>query len=494
MKKIKTRYFEYFIMGCIFLGAVLLFLAITGTLFSGLHLVDDHEFFSISSIINENGFWNGMIRVVIKDFSIRFRPLYSIVRVIGVCLFGTNAVAWSVCKAIEIALAMIFFYIFAREMNINKIFSILFAFLILVGEQSAIWWRLGPQESVGILLFSICMLATLYLGKKRNALSVILFILVCTLLSLQKESFCIAMPGFILLLMSYDVARYKENSISFKYFLSSFIKVHLVEIITLLLVFAIEIYAIVFIVGTHQIGYAGFSSKWPLKDYIIGVLVNLKHWCMPYLLMAIGMVFIIQIEFKKEIITYKEIFELLFCVYIFCMEQVLHAKSGMWERYLIPWVIAVCYFVVIIGYRLLCSNRRILISACGMLVIFLIYFVTKAIPEAIVFADQGEQLNQCMHFIDDNSNTDSEVVSVTKIKEEDGSFGVIMKGKYGYTNCKSISEYEDDISKLGSADVLFGKSGQVYYRLSEEAGLSLDDYEFFETEYYEVGIKKETLQ
>lgn len=494
MKNNKTRYCEYLLMGSFFLGIVLIFVTISGTLFSGLHLVDDHEFFRISSIVNTKGFWNGLIQMVTGDFIIRFRPLYWILRVIGTYLFGANTIAWSVCKAVEISLAMTFFYIFSREMDVNKVFSILFAFLILTGEQSAILWRLGPQESVGVLLFSICMLATLYLGKKRNVISVILFILACTMLSLQKESFCIAMPGFFLLLMSYEVSKIKERTISLKHFLISFLKGHLVEILTLLLVFAIEIYAIVFKVGTNQIGYAGFSSEWPLKVYIVGVLVNLKHWCMPYLVMIIGMVLVMQIEFKKEKITYKEIFELLFCLYIFCAEQVLYAKSGMMERYLIPWVISICYFVVIIGYRLLHHNGRILICAAGMLTIFTIYFVTETIPAAILFADQGKQLNQCMQFINDHSKSDSEVVAVTKIEEEDFAFGVIMKGKYGYTDCKSISEYEDDISKLGLADVLFGRKGQVYYRLEEEAGLLLDDYEFFETEYYQVGIKKENLK
>ena len=84
------------------------FFIITGILFSGLHLVDDHECFTFAAILEEKGF------------------------------FEINMVAWYICNIAEVALALLFFYIFAREMKTNVFFSVMFAVLILTGGQSAV--------------------------------------------------------------------------------------------------------------------------------------------------------------------------------------------------------------------------------------------------------------------------------------------------------------------------------------------------------------------
>lgn len=485
---------EYLLAGIGFLLFVLLILLITGTLLSGLHLVDDHEFFSIANTIEEDGFGRGLCRIVKDDFSLRFRPLYTVVRVVGVCLLGHNATLWSVCKAIEISLAMLLFYIFAREVNTSKLFSAFFAILIMLGEQSAIWWRLGPQESLGVLLFSAGMVTTLLLGRKRTKTTIIGFVLILALLSWQKEAFCLTVPGFFLLLMAYDaqnaVETEKNNLIRF---LCTFMKVHMVEIILIGFIIIIDIYAIVCRVGTDRLGYAGFSQEWPITDYILGIWDSITKSCFPYILLAIIMMIFMQIEFKKEKRSFKEIFEVLFCIYLVGIEYVVYAKSGMEERYLIPWVIGIFYFVIIIGYRIICDNKRVIRGAVELLMLFTIYFTMLMLPKAISFAGQGQDLEKCMEYIGQIGSQDMEIATVTRIREEDGSFAIILKGLYGY-DCKQMFEYDEDIVTLKNADVLFGKSGQVYYRLEQEAALSLEDYVFFETDNYEVGVKKEKME
>ena len=102
MKQLRKRY-EY--------AAVLFFLAAlvfgiligTGTLTSGLHLVDDHEYLEYDLIRRSGGSLGDCLRFALsEDVGLRFRPLYFSVRVLLYGLFGTNLVAWSVEKALEI--------------------------------------------------------------------------------------------------------------------------------------------------------------------------------------------------------------------------------------------------------------------------------------------------------------------------------------------------------------------------------------------------------
>lgn len=480
---------EYLIAGILFTLSIFTFLILTGTITSGLHLVDDHEFYTKSVKLKESGFWECLVYYVRADLGIRFRPFYQFARVLGVSIFGTNSVLWAICKALEISLSMTFLYTFARLMDVNRFFSTLFAILILTGEQSAVWWRFGPPESLGMLLFSAGMLVTYHLSKKRNVFSVLGFIVILIALSMQKESFCVSIPGFFLLLLALESRGVTKET--WKKMLGGFIKRHLLEIVVLTVVFIIEVYMITFVVGVDKIDYAGFHQETSIVEYVIGILVNMKHWCFPYLLMTIGMPLLAQIEFKRSDIAKAEIVEIVFFMYIFTVEQICHAKSGMSERYLLPWVVCICYFVIINGYRIIKNNKRVQIAMGGMLLIFVFYFTSLAASKAQDFSDEGKDLWKCIDYVVNNTENMDSIIAVTRVLELDMAFDVIMKYEYGYYNCDTIDNYEDNIIEIGEADILFGRPGQVYYRISEEAGLSLDDYNFFVTDYYEVGIAKE---
>ena len=127
----------------------------------------------------------------------------------------------------------------------------------------------------------------------------------------------------------------------------------------------------------------------------------------------------------------------------------------------------------------------------GSLSVFLILLLGKeVIPEGIKFAEKGRNLQACVEFIIDNTSETDKVVAISRDKEIDYSFGVLMKDQYKYMNFDEITSYEANLPRLQEADILFGKTGQIYYRLSEEAGLSLDNYDFYETKYYEIALKR----
>lgn len=486
-----TKKREYLINGFLALIAVIIFLGILGTLNSGYHLADDHQFYEWNVSLKENGLWKTIVNILGEDMNIRFRPLYIVLRVVGIWFLGTNFFAWSLVKAVEIAGAFWVLYIFAREMNINKVFSYIFALLILWGEQSAIWWRLGPQESLGILLFALGMLGTIFIYRNKTIYTSAFFIVVLTLLSLQKEAFCVCMPAFFLLLLSLESSNEQGDFIPF--FLS-FLKKYFREIVTLLIVFVIDVYMIVFVVGTDKIGYAGFYNETSISAYIKGILENFKSTCLPYILLLIGAILLIQITIKSEEIRCREKIEILFCCYIFGTMQLSHAKSGMMERYLIPWVISVAYFVIIFGYRVMMKNKKVLLVMGEMCAMFLIYFSALVVSAGQNFAERGENLEICIEHILEHTTENESILAMTWTREEDMSISTIMREEHGYKNCDELSAYKDEAVDIGKADILFGYRGQVYPRITEESGLFLEDYNFFETEKYIVGIRKESIE
>lgn len=479
--------YEYLLSGAFFAVLVFSLLTVLGTINSGYHLIDDHEFYRYRETISESGLW-GAIKINVKDdLAIRFRPLYMVLRTVGTVVFGTNTISWSICKAIEIIAALQLFYVFARK-KISIFFSAAFAVLIMWGSQSEIWWRLGPQESFGMLLFAAALLATYDLAIQNVWYNKMSFILLLTLLSLQKESFWVSIPWFVLLLFAYE---YKESDDKkLLILIKNFIKRHFAEILSIIIVFAIDMYMILFVVGTDKVSYAGYSADLSWKFYVLQTLNNLAGECAPYLLSLVIVIMISYIGYEKKLFDRGCILEICACFYLFLAELVIYAKSGMESRYLLPWAVSILYVVFILGYRFWTENSRMKITMGGLCVFFIVLLGKEVIPEGIKFTEKGRNLQACVEYIIDNTSETDKVVAISRDGEIDYSFGVLMKDQYQYKNFDEIEAYETDLSRLQEADILFGKTGQIHYRLSEEAGLPLDNYDFYETKYYEVALKR----
>lgn len=482
-----ARKYEYLLSGAFFTALVFGMLIILGTINSGYHLIDDHEFYRYRETISESGLWDA-IRINIKgDLVIRFRPLYIVLRTIGVAIFGTDTILWSICKAIEIIAALQFFYIFARK-EMNAFFSAVFAVLIMWGSQSEIWWRLGPQESFGMLLFAAALLSTYCLKEKNVWYNKLLFVLLIILLSLQKESFWVSVPWFALLLFAYECKEYDDKN--FLFFIKNFIKRHFAEILSIIIVFAIDMYMILFVVGTDKVSYAGYSSDLNWKFYVFQTLQNLIGECAPYLLSLVIVILISYIGYQKGLLDRSCILQLGACLYLFLAELVIYAKSGMESRYLLPWSVSILYVIFILGYRFWTENPRMKVTMGSLSVVLILLLGKEIIPEGIQFAEKGRNLQACVDYVIGNTSETDKIVAISRDKEIDYAFGMLMQHQYQYLSFSEIEAYESDLSQLQEADILFGKTGQIYYRLSEEAGLSLDNYDFYETKYYEVALKR----
>ena len=143
-------------MWALFAALVFGLLIVTGTLTSGFHLVDDWEFAKYVDWMTLEGYslWDCLREAVGFDLTLRFRPLYYINRVLTAYVFGINLTAMSVVKAFEIVAALAALYYCARQMKCNMVYAALFSLTVMVGYQSAVWWKLGPQESYDIMMFA----------------------------------------------------------------------------------------------------------------------------------------------------------------------------------------------------------------------------------------------------------------------------------------------------------------------------------------------------
>ncbi len=486
MNRIRKKH-EYLFIGIFFTILVLGLLILLQTVNSGYHLIDDHEFYSYQDIISKHGLWNAIKINVKGDLAIRYRPLYIVMRTIGVAILGTNTIAWSICKAIEIIITLQLLYVFARK-KINTLFSLIFAVLIMWGYQSEIWWRLGPQESFGMLLFATVLLLTYNLKTANVWHNKVLFVFFIACLSIQKESFWVSVPWFLILLFAYECEENNDNR--FQILLINFFKKHLLESMIVGIIFFVDMYMIVFWVGTDKVSYAGFSSDLNWKFYVWQILKNMAGECFPYLMALAIAILISYIGYKKSLVDISFILQIFACAYLCGAELIVYAKSGMESRYLLPWCISIFYIIYILGYSFWLENLRIQIAIGTLSLLFMLILTKNVISEGMKFAEKGRNLEECVTYIINNTAETDKIVAVSRDREVDHAMGVLMKLQYHYENFETIDIYEEDLSLLENVDILFGKKGQVYYRLSEEAGLTIDNYNFFETNNYEVAIKK----
>ncbi len=169
-------------------------LAHAGSLASGYQFTDDHEIVSIAHDLRADGYLPTLSRWVGRDLQVRLRPFYYVGRVTATAVLGTHLALWSLSLALLAGVTSAMLGLFARRAGFHTGESILFVLVALVGPQAAVWWRLGPQESLGTALVAAALLAATARGRHRHAG----FVLAASLAALTKESFLVFLPALFL--------------------------------------------------------------------------------------------------------------------------------------------------------------------------------------------------------------------------------------------------------------------------------------------------------
>lgn len=435
------------------------FVVLTGTFTSGFHLVDDWEYAKYVDQMHSESLWQCIKETIDADLQLRFRPLYFVNRVCIAAVFGINLMAMSAVKAIEIILALGFLYYCARLLKCNVVYAMLFSLTVMVGYQSAVWWKLGPQESFGIMVFAMgfyCLLKWFRTERKWYALvSVFLFFL----MSIYKESFILLLP-FVMLYVVYE--QMKGQKVTIANFWNS-VKTKLPYLVCIGIIFAAEMLLIVFVIGTNNYSYVGLDSKITLSEYqdIWGNVfrADLKWY------VRFGTLFLMIVLTYWEQLK-KLGWEILLTLSIVIPQVVIYSKSAITERYILPAVFGFAFFFVVVGcnWKALSGKRRI-VYMLGLL-LMLAAHGRAAVVEANYFTYRGngiqEMLETTLQYTKEN-----EEVSVLSCLGPNIEGNLTMKYWMKLHGFDNVYYWKEDFWKNDEV--------HIYKELDEEGNYSLEE-------------------
>jgi hypothetical protein len=461
--------------------ALFAFLGLYGTISSGFHFVDNHEVVQINKDYSDaNGNLFKVASTWVKnDLGGRFRPMYMIDNVFVDVFFKGNFFLISIYHTILMIFIAFFLFLVMRKNGFNVIESLAFPLIAFVGQQSAILWRLGPNESIGMWYLSLTLLSMVYSVKaiKYNRIFQILFCLFGSLMILCKESFLILTPAILLAYIYLE--KNKSETITWP----TTIKKHFIEICILIAVFLGSLFFIFLNVNTENLGYAGIKGV-AYKSYFIAFKTLFFEG-------GIGLVSLILFSSslvlnsvwganKREVLI-KHIWILLIAIIIVLPQVFLYGKSGIFERYFLPGILAWALLFAFslksirqfIGITLSERHISIYIWAEVALLLFLLFprfiNVTK---EASQFTKEGKEVNTVLSFISQNVDSTETVLFVADPVtdfERTISFRRFLIGTSGFTKLYTlpiIQSNTDDFGKslindfwwvMGGEDMNFNK-------------------------------------
>jgi hypothetical protein len=414
---------------------VFLFLLISGTINSGYHFVDDHEVIKIKNDLKTSSLISVSEKWVNEDLKSngRFRPFYYIHRVIETKFFGSDFFLWSLYTGILWCMALIFFYSGMRKQKFAWEESIIFLIIVFIGPQCSVWWRLGPGESLGMVLLALSFyFMSKSIDKKNYHINNFLFIFFLVLSSLTKESFLIIIPAMVFLKI------WNEKILIWTSLKESFYKNTILVIP--LMIFAIELYIVRYHVG---ITYAGLETGF--SNIMVSIISTSLHFLKTYLnLIIVASVMLIICGYIKKIPVKIKLLPLIFFLLVLIPNIILYSKSALVERYLLPSSLGLG---VLVAYVIKGIEKDPVwfkkIVSLFVIISFLPYMVSS-FNDALKFSKEGDFTKKILSAISDNYSTGSQVlVIVDPVEYYEKSVSL-----------KTYLFYEDKIDLFGYAEVM----------------------------------------
>lgn len=393
----------------------------SGTITSGYHLADDHELIRM-----EFGFKNGsalgqsIIGWVVGDFHWRYRPLYWVERVLGSFFLGSELLYWNYYTAIKGILSFVLLYFTARYFRYGRMVSALLPCVVMLGAQFTPWYRSANQENTGLLLvaFVLCMISVQAFHQKYTAgYYNALIIIGAVLCGLVKESFTLFMPVFIA--VKFWLEYWEDGKEIRKGDFLRCLKNNAVTYGIIILAMLVNIGMILFRVGVDKVSYAGFSKDTPLWVYKQGVKASLFVYMKQYTYAGILIFFLAVVCYraieKKDIKKYICLGMISVCA--MGIQLIAHAKSGMWERYMIPYMVAYAVAFVLLAYRFFEKDR------IQKLVFYAILFwlvgggIKTAYENSVSYAEDGRNTNQFLNELYARTAEDDDILCAFEAEE-----------------------------------------------------------------------------
>ena len=394
----------------VILIATLIFCGImigTGSLWSGYHMIDDHHVITKTYLIEEEGFINATVQSVAGDLSLRFRPLYWTMHLVKCAVFGPNYFAWMLLSMIEGIVSFVAIYAFARNTGSTQVEAFFFASIVIFGSQFQPWYRSSNQENAG---FMFCALGLFFMsrtytgkniadtagqGRSKRILDLILFLFFITLATLEKEAFIVFLPAYLLMIMM--MIRDRDVNTSF----GTLFKRELPVIIYIILLMIAELYIIVRFVGTNKIGYAGFGDDVGIMTYIKGIAKTVVYpngirWYVLAILVSVIIVII-----RKPKLSSVNIWLVFSFGYIIMTQILLHARSTMVERYILPCSVGFALFLATYCFRLFREDRTAYLCQTGVVTLLVVIGLIQSISMTYDWACSGKEFNRMLEGVRD---------------------------------------------------------------------------------------------
>ncbi|MBQ7920023.1 MAG: hypothetical protein IJ324_08810 [Lachnospiraceae bacterium] len=436
----------------------------SGVMKSGYHFLDDHEVVRMEMAFEAGADFGEQLNAWVQnDLHWRFRPLYWAERVTGGYLFGADMLLWNLYTAVKGILAFALLYYVARYLGHNRIISTLFPCIIMFGAQFTPWYRSANQENTGLLLVALVLfLITGQYAKKKFSCPVynVLIIVSTILCGLIKESFAMCIPAFMALKYWLEYCNEcknagEEENVSFV----TVFKNNWWTYVVMLVVGIADLACIMFLVGVDNVSYAGFQAETPLIDYVNGISNSLTVYLKWYTLFGAMIIFIVimcrqllEKRYAKQYIGFG-----LIGFYIIGIQLVAHAKSLMWERYIIPCIIGYGMVFVLLGYELFRKHvfqRRVYTV---ILVLLLMLEVPVAYDKACAWAYDGQMIAQYFQCILDNSTSEDMILCAFSDEELNLSSDCWLEA-HGRAN---VEYYQGDTINADTYAVVTCYTGQV---------------------------------
>lgn len=349
-QKMKKEYMIYLAILAVMVLASVLYAYKIGLLHCGYFFADDHEIARLHGGIERDGLFTTMKLWIEADTNLRFRPAYWVFRVLESYLCGTHVILWHLIKACEIGLCAWLGFVFARKMNVSYFVSVLFGVIGFFGTQCAVVYRLGPQEPQALIwLFLGLICAVNYVEKEKKRRWIIGFHIFMTLMMLTKESFLILAPICVFFLLYLELQKEYIGDEKLLSAIGKIMKRHLVTIIYEAVVCVACLCVIVFHSGVSSTGYAGLDASYSTGDYLTGMWAIWTGEILPYIfLMLIAVVantVLCIVNRKEKGYIFSRLCELIVVLYFVLSQSLLHAKTGMSERYLFPCITGILIYV-----------------------------------------------------------------------------------------------------------------------------------------------------
>lgn len=173
------------------------FFVFTGLYSSGFGLPANHRMIILEKNLETGSLLDIGIKHVFVRLKSRFNPMFYVIEVLKTKVFGFNYFFWILFMNILIISTSFFIAKFLLYLNFSIFESTFFIFLLFIGKQTTILWKVASMESLGMFFFSLVIFMIIKVIKSNRflVLKKTFLVVMVLIMSLIKESFILIIPA-----------------------------------------------------------------------------------------------------------------------------------------------------------------------------------------------------------------------------------------------------------------------------------------------------------